>query len=182
VENLEQIIVQCQKGNRKAFKIIYEQFAPKLFAVCLRYCKNRTEAEDLLHEGFIKIFEKIGQFKEEGAFEAWMRRVMVNTVMDYLRNKQKIVFVDEREEFLNNYEDKDDDKSDDEIAEVDINKVNELINKLPEKYKLVFNLYVVENYSHEKIASALGISTGTSKSNLSRARKWLKQKLFEKGT
>lgn len=158
---------------------MYEEFAPQLFAVCVRYCKDRTEAEDLLHEGFIKIFEKIEQYRGEGVIGAWLRRIMVNTVIDELRNRQKITYIDDTERVFGNYADDIEVEQDDEkdFYDVDINQVFELVKQMPEKYKMVFNLYVVEKYSHEKIASKLGISTGTSKSNLSRARKWLKGKL-----
>ncbi|MCL2073448.1 MAG: sigma-70 family RNA polymerase sigma factor [Marinilabiliaceae bacterium] len=178
---IDQIVAQCQKGNREAQKILYEKFAPKLFAVCIRYCKNRTEAEDFLHEGYIKIFENIDRFRGEGPIEAWMRRIMVNTILEELRNKQKISFVDENEIFINNFAEEEP-ETDEVHFEVNINQVNELIAKMPEKYKLVFNLYVVENYSHEQIAAELKISIGTSKSNLSRARKWLRDRLGELGS
>ena len=175
---IDQIVAQCQKGNREAQKILYEKFSPKLFAICVRYCKNRTEAEDLLHDGYIKIFEKINSFRGEGPIEAWMRRIMVNTIVEELRNKQKLMFVDETETVINNFsEDEQEIETDEELFEVNINKVNDLISKLPERYKLVFNLYVAENYSHDQIADKLGISIGTSKSNLSRARKWIKDRM-----
>ena len=175
---IEQIVAQCKKGNREAQKLLYEKFAPKLFAVCVRYCKNRTEAEDFLHEGYIKIFEKIEMFRGEGNIEAWMRKIMVNTMLEEFRNKQKNVFVDENELVINNYTEEEQ-ETDEVFSEVSIEQVNDLIDKLPEKYKLVFNLYVVENYSHEQIAEKLGISKNTSKSNLSRARKWLRDKLIK---
>lgn len=177
MSDISHIVAQCQKGNRLAQKQLYEKFAPQLFAVCIRYCKNRTEAEDLLHEGFIKIFEKIGQYRGDGEIGAWLRRIMVNSVIDELRNRQKILYIDDTERVFGNYADEDEVTNEDEFYDIDINQVFDLISQMPEKYKLVFNLYVIENYSHEKIASELGISTGTSKSNLSRARQWLKRKL-----
>ena len=184
--DIDKIVEQCRRGDRHAQKRLYEEFAPQLFAVCIRYCKNRTEAEDLLHEGFIKIFEKIDQYRGEGSISAWLRRVMVNTVIDELRNRQNITYIDNTEKVFSNFAYDEDDEQDKEedFYDVDIEQVFELVKQMPEKYKLVFNMYVVENYSHEKIASELGISSGTSKSNLSRARKWLKRKLealkFEK--
>jgi len=182
VTDIAQIVAQCKRGNRQAQKQLYEAFAPKLFAVCLRYCKNRMEAEDMLHEGFIKIFEKIGQYRGEGNISAWLRKVMVNIVLDEMRKSKEISFVDEKESVLERYAEIDDneDEQNDDIYDVDINEVFELVNQMPEKYKLVFNLYIIEKYSHDKIASELGISKGTSKSNLSRARNWLKKQLENK--
>jgi RNA polymerase sigma-70 factor (ECF subfamily) len=178
VIDIDQIIAQCKKGNRQAQKQLYEEFAPQLFAVCLRYCKNRMEAEDLLHEGFIKIFEKIGQFRGEGTISAWLRRIMVNTALDELRNRQKLLYIDDTGTITANIADEEEEiENDNEFYDIDVNQVFDCVNQMPQQYKLVFNLYVVEKYSHEKIASELGISIGTSKSNLSRARKWLKNKL-----
>jgi RNA polymerase sigma-70 factor (ECF subfamily) len=178
VTDIHQIAEQCKKGNRQAQKALYEQFAPQLFAVCLRYCKNRMEAEDLLHEGFIKIFDKIEQFRGEGTINAWLRKIMVNTVLDELRNKQNFLYVDDTETVVRNIADTNEDNEDNnKIYDIDVNQVFELVKQMPQQYKLVFNLYVVENYSHEKIASKLGISINTSKSNLSRARKWLKNRI-----
>jgi RNA polymerase sigma-70 factor (ECF subfamily) len=178
VIDIEQIVAECKKGNRQAQKRLYEEFAPQLFAVCLRYCKNRMEAEDLLHEGFIKIFEKIGQFRGEGTINAWLRRVMVNTVLDELRSKQKVLYIDDTSKIAINIADEEEEiENENELYEIDINQVFDCVNQMPQQYKLVFNLYVVEKYSHEKIAAELGITTSTSKSNLSRARKWLKNRL-----
>ena len=178
--DIEKIITQCRKGVRHAQKELYEQFAPQMFAVCIQYSKNKMEAEDLLHEGFLKIFEKIDQYRGEGALGAWMRRIMVNTILEEFRNKSKIHYID-NPEFKQDYIIDDDYESENDnlIYDVDIEYIKQLIEQLPDKYKIVFNLYVIENYTHEKIASELGISIGTSKSNLSRARKWLKNKVNE---
>ena len=177
--DIDKIVAQCQKGVRQAQKQLYEEFAPRLFTVCIRYCKNHTEAEDLLHEGFIKIFEKIEQYRGDGTVFAWLRKIMVNTVLDELRKKREIFYIDDTDIIIKNYADEENEEAgeEDEFGEVDINQVFDLVKQMPERYKLVFNLYIVENYSHEKIASKLGISTGTSKSNLSRARKWLKDRM-----
>ena len=177
--DIHQIVAQCKKGDRQAQKQLYEEFAPQLFAVCLRYCRNRMEAEDLLHEGFIKIFDKIGQYRGEGTINAWLRRIMVNTVLDELRNKQNFLYIDDTESVVRNIADTNEENNDndDKFYDIDINQVFDMVNQMPQQYNLVFNLYVVEKYSHDKIASELGISINTSKSNLSRARKWLKNKL-----
>jgi RNA polymerase sigma-70 factor (ECF subfamily) len=181
VIDIDQIVAQCKRGNRQAQKQLYEEFAPQLFAVCLRYCSNRMEAEDFLHEGFLKIFEKINQFRGDGTINAWLRKIMVNTVLDEIRNRQKLMYIDDTKMIAVNIADSDEEIENDnetfDIYNVDINQAFELVKQMPQQYKLVFNLYVVEKYSHEMIASELGISKGTSKSNLSRARKWLKDKL-----
>jgi RNA polymerase sigma factor (sigma-70 family) len=174
VAKIEQIIEGCQQGRRDAQKQLYELFSPQLFAVCLRYTKNRMEAEDYLHEGYLKIFDKIGQFTGRGPLEAWMRRVMVNTILESFRKNAKYSFVDESNIPLS--EDLNQEPEQDE-AEVNIKELENLIEQLPEKYKLVFKLYILEDYTHNDIANELGISVGTSKSNLARARQWLKTRI-----
>ncbi|MGQ1785773.1 MULTISPECIES: RNA polymerase sigma factor [unclassified Saccharicrinis] len=175
MENLIEIIKQCQKNSAQAQKNLYENFSPWLFGVCIQYCKDRTEAEDNLQEGFIKIFNNIHKFRFEGSFEGWMRRIMVNTIIESFRKKNLVYLVDSIEEFQI-----EDEEVTAEIPKHSTKELLELIESLPPKYKLVFNLYALEGLSHQEISDALGISVGTSKSNLSRARKILKQKLAEK--
>lgn len=173
VPDIDKIIVGCQNDERQAQKALYELFAARMFAVCLRYCSNRMEAEDLLHEGFIKVFAKIEQFNKSGPFEAWMRRVIVNTVLEEFRKKKKMNFVGEEKMPPNISDDFDDDEQNKkDIPEM--SQIMEWVNELPERYRMVFNLYVIEGYSHDEIAKVMDISVGTSKSNLSRARQWLK--------
>jgi len=175
VENLKEIIKQCQKNNAKAQKTLYQNFSPWLFGVCIQYCKDRTEAEDNLQDGFIKIFNNIHKFRFEGSFEGWIRRIMVNTIIESFRKKNPVYLVDSIEDYQ---------IEDDEITEstpqYSKKELFQIIESLPPKYKLVFNLYALEGLSHNEISQSLGISVGTSKSNLSRARKILKQKLTQK--
>ena len=183
MSDIDNIILQCRQGVRQAQKELYEQFAPQMFAVCIQYSKNRTEAEDLLHEGFLKIFEKIGQYRGDGHLGAWMRKIMVNTILENFRNKKKILYIDNPDFKQDNIIDDSDEPENNYLEDnVDIEFLKQLIEQLPDKYKIVFNLYITENYSHEKIASELGISVSTSKSNLSRARKWLRNKIKEQLT
>ncbi len=170
MNKLDSIIKQCKKNKASAQKELYDLFAPWLFGICLQYCKNRTEAEDNLQEGFIKIFNCIDQFKFNGSFEGWIRRIMVNTIIASFRKKNPVYFTDTIEEFEDNY-------TEENISnnEIDSKELFHLIETLPPKYKMVFNLYVLEGYSHKEITQILGISEGTSKSNLSRARKLLKE-------
>jgi RNA polymerase sigma-70 factor (ECF subfamily) len=174
VDNLKEIIIQCQKNNARAQKKIYQHFAPRLFGVCLQYCKDRTEAEDNLQEGFIKVFTHIKKYRFEGSFEGWIRRIIVNTIIESFRKKNTLCFVDYIEDIAIDKHDQAD------ITQTDILNMNEILHfmeNLPPKYKLVFNLYALEGLSHNEIANMLNISVGTSKSNLARARKILKNKL-----
>ncbi|TLX75176.1 sigma-70 family RNA polymerase sigma factor [Labilibacter sediminis] len=176
MKDLNEIILQCQKNNPKAQKILYQNFSPWLFGVCIQYCKDRTEAEDNLQEGFIKIFNNIHKFRFEGVFEGWIRRIMVNTIIESFRKKNPVYFVDSIEDYITEtYEDLEENTS-----VYSTKELLGLIESLPPKYKLVFNLYALEGLSHQEISDVLGISVGTSKSNLSRARKILKDKLTDK--
>ncbi len=173
MNDLNQIIQDCQNNKRKAQQLLYEMFASKMFGVCLRYCKNHAEAEDCLQEGFIKVFSKIHLFGFKGSFEGWVRRIVVNTVIEYFRKKQPEILVDEFPIIK------------EEEVEVYMPVINEkelllMIQELPPKYKVVFNMYAIEGYTHKEIAEETGISIGTSKSNLSRARQWLKQRIEDK--
>ncbi|WP_245820765.1 RNA polymerase sigma factor [Saccharicrinis aurantiacus] len=172
VDKLDNIIKQCRKNKPAAQKELYQLFSPRLFGVCLQYCKDRTEAEDNLQEGFIKIFSNIKQFNFQGSFEGWMRRIMVNTIIASFRKKNPVYFTDNIEDFERDYIEEQVEES-----KVKLPELLKLIEELPPKYKLVFNLYALEGYTHSEISEILSISEGTSKSNLSRARKLLKDKL-----
>ncbi len=174
MENLTEIIKQCQKNNAKAQKILYQDFSPWLFGVCIQYCKDKTEAEDNLQDGFIKIFNNINKFRFEGSFKGWVRRIMVNTIIESFRKKNPVYLVDSIEDFQI-----EDEEVSAEVPQHSTKALLNIIESLPPKYKLVFNLYALEGLTHQEISKSLGISIGTSKSNLSRARKALKQKLAE---
>ncbi len=158
------LIAGCISGDRKAQYELYQRFAPKMFGVCLRYAGTTDEAEDVLQEGFIKIFKKISSFRSEGSFEGWIRRIFVNTAIEHFRRKTYLQPITEKEEvnvetqYLSVL---------DNLAEKDIIK---LVQQLSPGYRTVFNMYVVEGYTHKQIADILGISEGTSKSQLSRAK------------
>lgn len=143
---------------------LYKRFSSKMYAVCLRYASDPDEAQDILQDGFIKVFRKMDSFRGDGSFEGWIRRIFVNTAIEYFRRKKYIQPVTEREE--NTIEGKYVSALD-EMAEQDI--LN-LVAQLSPGYKTVFNMYVVEGYSHKEISEMLGISEGTSKSQLSRAK------------
>src|SRR5829696_7711202 len=158
------LIEGCLKGSRKMQYELYGRFAPKMYGVCLRYAANAEEAEDILQEGFIKVFRKMESFRSEGSFEGWIRRIFVNTAIEYYRKKTYLQPITEHEE--NTVEGKYVSVLDN-LAEKDIIK---LVQQLSPGYRTVFNMYVVEGYTHKQIADALNISEGTSKSQLSRAK------------
>ena len=158
------LIRGCIEGERKMQEELYQRYASKMFGVCLRYAGNTEEGEDILQEGFIKVFKKIGSFRGEGSFEGWVRRIFVNTAIEHFRRKTYLQPITEREEETV--------KGDytsvlDTLAEKDI--IN-LVQQLSPGYRTVFNMYVVEGYTHKQIGDILGISEGTSKSQLSRAK------------
>jgi RNA polymerase sigma factor (sigma-70 family) len=167
--SLEQLILDCQKKNIKAQEQLFRLFSSKLFAVCIKYSRNYEEAQDNLQDGFMMIFDKIGQFSFKGSFEGWAKRLMINNALQYYRKENFLKLINEE-------------IADEEVVEIDhahisLDYLLGIIQDLPDRYRLVFNLYVIDNYAHKEIAEMLNISIGTSKSNLSRARAILKQKI-----
>ena len=158
------LINGCIEGNRRMQEELYRRFSPRMYAVCLRYASSSEEAEDILQEGFIKIFKKLESYRGEGSFEGWIRRIFVNTAIEHFRRRRYLQPVTEKEE--NTVEGKYLSVLD-SLAEKDI---MELIRQLSPGYRTVFNMYVVEGYTHKEIGDMLGISEGTSKSQLSRAK------------
>lgn len=167
--SIEQLINDCKKNDIKAQEQLYRQYAPKLFSVCLKYSSNYTEAQDNLQDGFLVIFEKINQFSFKGSFDGWLKRIMVNTVLQKYRSERFLNLVDEE------IKDEIDEEIDEEFVSIEF--LMKIIQELPERYRLVFNLYAIDGYSHQEIADMLKINIGTSKSNLSRARMILKDKI-----
>ncbi|WP_299547975.1 sigma-70 family RNA polymerase sigma factor [Seonamhaeicola sp.] len=167
--SLNQLIENCKINDTKAQGELYKLFSSKLFSVCLKYSRNYAEAEDNLQDAFLTIFHKIEQYKHKGSFEGWLKRVTVNTVLQRYRNEKVFDIVNE-----NSIED-DAVEIDDETFSLDF--LLQIIQELPDRYRLVFNLYVLDGYSHKDIADMLDINVGTSKSNLARARQILKQNI-----
>jgi len=167
---LNKLIKQCAENNRKAQEEIYQLFAGKLFSICLKYSKNKQEAQDNFQDGFVTIFNKIGQFKFKGSFEGWLKRIMVNTILLKYRQKNVLNIVVTEEIPDEVIVDVDDD-------EISLDFLLNLIQELPDRYRMVFNLYVLDGYSHKEISEMLRIAEGTSKSNLARARAILKNKI-----
>ncbi|HTA83244.1 MAG TPA: RNA polymerase sigma factor [Bacteroidia bacterium] len=169
-----EIIEGCRAGKSKLQKALYERYSGKMYNICLRYAKNSDEAEDILQEGFIKVFDKINQFAGTGSFEGWIRRIMVNSALEVIR-KRKIDFsvvdtkyIQDPHEYTYNT-----------ISTLNVKELLAVIQQLPDGYRTVFNLYVIEGYQHSEIAEILGVSEGTSKSQLARARNLLQSKLNE---
>ena len=167
--SLDQLILDSQKNDRKAQEQLYRLYSPKLFGICLKYSRNYAEAEDNLQDGFLLIFEKINQFGFKGSFEGWIKRLVINHILQQYRTETFLNLVDE-----NIAQEVEVEFDNDDIT---IEYLMSLIQELPNRYRLVFNLYVLDGYNHQEIAEMLGISIGTSKSNLARAKMNLKEKI-----
>ena len=164
--SLNQLIENCKINDTKAQSELYKLFSSKLFSLCLKYSRNYAEAEDNLQDAFLTIFKKIEQYKNKGSFEGWIKRITINTVLQQYRNEKVFDIINE-----NIIEDVDIEVDEDALS---IDYLLKIIQELPDRYRLVFNLYVLDGYSHKDIAEMLDINIGTSKSNLSRARQILK--------
>ncbi|WP_345948466.1 sigma-70 family RNA polymerase sigma factor [Mucilaginibacter sp. PAMB04274] len=167
----EDLIAKCKAADRKAQELLYKQFAAKMLAVCLRYAVDKMEAEDMMQNGFVRVFQKINDYRGEGSFEGWMRRIMVHAAIEYYRKHHKMTLVDMEE---SGYESPVNAVA---ASSLETKDLLLLINQLPAGYRMVFNLYAIEGYSHREIAEMAGITEGASKSQLSRARTLLKQKI-----
>jgi RNA polymerase sigma-70 factor, ECF subfamily len=165
VEQIEELIQGCIKGERHYQNRIYGLFSSKMFVVCLRYSKNREEAEDIMQEGFVKVFTSIHQFKSIGSFEGWVRKIMVNCALQKYRSKSHLHPVINIENANTEHL-----ASENVLSQLDAKELLKMVQQLPPAYRMVFNLYVFEGLKHREIAQELGISEGTSKSNLSDAR------------
>lgn len=172
---LDQIISDCKAGKRDAQSKLYCDYAPKLFGVSRRYSRDQTEAEDTLHEAFVNIFNKINQFSGKGSFEGWMKRIVVNIALEKYRTRYRMQTVEDITIYDSRL------ASDDAHDQLNEAQLMELIQDLPPRYKMVFNLYAIDGYNHKEIAEIMDINEGTSKSNLSRARKILQNKIYEIG-
>lgn len=167
---LDELIQKCKKQEATAQGKLYNQYSRVLFAICLRYSPNYTEAEDNLQDAFITIFKKIEQYQGKGSFEGWIKRVTVNTVLQKYRKTRTFQIVDEGQI---------EDNAEEEVEseEIPLDFLLKIVQELPDRYRLVFTMYVMDGYQHKEIGELLGISDGTSKSNLARARMILKNKI-----
>lgn len=167
--SLDELIHKCKKGNRQAQELLYRKYSRVLFGICLKYSRNRVEAEDNLHDSFMTIYAKIDQYKFKGSFEGWIKRITVNTVLQKYR----------KEEFLNVVSENQEEETEEEspYADIALSTLLRYVQELPNKYRITFNMYVLDGYTHKEISEQLGTSPGTSKSNLARARMILKERI-----
>lgn len=166
------LIIECVNGNPRAQRLLFDKFARKMFSVCLRYAKNEEQAEDVLQDGFVKVFGKLKDFKSEGSLEGWIRRIMVNTALDQIRKNNKqlgdtniddVGYKIENNDFI--------------VEKMMAEDLMKMVQAMPDGYRVVFNMFAIEGYSHGEIADTLGISENTSKSQYSRARAYLRERL-----
>jgi RNA polymerase sigma factor (sigma-70 family) len=167
-----EILQECIKGNPAAQSKLFKTFANKMLGVCLRYCNSVDDAKDVMQEGFVKVFTMLPKFQEKSSLSTWITRIMMNTAIDHFRKNKKLQFTESFDKYSNEEFDHAD------VPEVENETISttvlmELIQKLPNGYRMVFNMYVIDEMSHKDIAASLGISEGTSKSQLARARKQL---------
>ncbi|MFN7015320.1 MAG: RNA polymerase sigma factor [Bacteroidia bacterium] len=181
-EKLKKIVEGCVREERKCQKLIFEMYYGKMMSACLRYISDRDEAQDVLQDGFIKVFNNIAKFDFNGSFEGWVRRIIVNTAIDHIRKKKKDIFqVTDHEFIMNNHTDEADEKEDESIyANLKKDEILEAIKQLSPAYRTVFSMYVIDGFSHQQIADLLNINIGTSKSNLAKARMNLQKVLKNK--
>ncbi|PWA06613.1 RNA polymerase sigma factor [Flavobacterium psychrotolerans] len=165
------IIQLAVENNRQAQQVIYTKFSPKMLSVCRQYIKDLHHAEDLMITAFMKVFTNLKNFDHKGSFEGWIRRIMVNECISYIRVHKKVSFLEEEhynEDGFNGIE-----------SNFSVDDIQFLIDNLPDGYKMIFNLYAIEGYKHHEIATMLGIKEGTSKSQLSHARKMLQEQIIK---
>lgn len=163
------IIMQAMANNRQAQQKIYTKYSPKMLGVCRQYTKDVQQAEDVMITAFMKVFTNLKSFEHKGSFEGWIRRIMVNECISFIRSRKKVSFLEDEfytEDTFNNID-----------SHFSVDDIQSLIDNLPEGYKMVFNLYAIEGYKHQEIGKMLGISEGTSKSQLSHARKMLQEQI-----
>jgi len=167
----EKIIQGCIDEQKAAQQYLYETYSPKMYFVCLRYARHASEAQDMLQDGFIKVFDNIGAFKFNGSFEGWIRRIIVNTALNYCRKSsfkhEKLGIEDYQDKIVQSKA----------VSNLGEKELLALIQKLPDGYRVVFNLYVIEGFSHREIGEMLDITESTSRSQLAKSRKWMQNEL-----
>lgn len=170
----QELIAACKRQERSAQRMLYERYSSRMFAICLRYAKDRDLAKDFLQEGFITVFSKISSYKNDGSFEGWMRKIFINTALmslrkrDVLRNAEAITLPKVEVSY-----------NEDVFERLDGKMVFKLIKEMPDGFRTVFNLSVIDGFSHQEIAKQLGITEGASRSQLSRARVWLQERIVK---
>jgi RNA polymerase sigma-70 factor (ECF subfamily) len=168
------LIDSCMKGDRAAQKVLYDRLAPRMFPLCIRYVSDRDLAEDVLQDGFVTLFTKLHEYKGEGSFDGWARRIFVTTALMNLRKKDALKMSDDLEAAKGLRA-----ETSSQLQNLGYKELMAMITELPPGFRTVFNMYVIEGYSHKEIGEALGISETTSRTQLSRARIWLQNKIKE---
>ncbi|MBQ7020110.1 MAG: RNA polymerase sigma factor [Bacteroidales bacterium] len=169
-----QLIESCIKGDRAAQKVLYDRLAPRMFPVCIRYVGDREQAEDILQEGFITLFTRLDTYKGDGSFEGWARKIFVTTALMELRRKDALKMSDDLETVRGMKT-----ETVTQLQSIGYKDLMKLITQLPPGFRTVFNMYAIEGYSHKEIGEILGISETTSRTQLSRARLWLQNRIKE---
>lgn len=177
-KQLIKTIKRCRNGDRKSQEALFKAYYSKMMGVCMRYSRDRDTAQDLCQIGFIKVFEKLDRYSFDGSFDGWIRRIMVNTAIDHIRKSKKELSIIEDDNRI--ADTKIDEGSDEQFVGLEVKDVVTAVQQLSPAYRNVFNLYVMENYTHREIAEILGISEGTSKSNLAKAKMNLRKLLKDK--
>lgn len=176
MNQLKSLIRGCRKGKRESQKELYAQFYNYAMSVCLRYSRNREEAQEIVNDGFMKVFTRLDKYNDSLSFQGWLRRIMVNSAIDFYRRNEK------HYNHMDIVHASDVSTNADSISQLSEQEIMEAVQQLPPAYRMVFNLYAIEGYKHDEIAHKLGISAGTSKSNLAKARMKLKKVLEETHT
>jgi len=175
MQNVDEIILGCINRDKLSEDLLYAHFAPIAYAICLRYASNTDDAKDIFQEAFVKVYLQIKNYNKQGSFDGWVKRIFVNTAIDYCRKNKNIHFT----AFTEQYEDKTINEDVQQHIDIPKEKLLQLIRNLPDGYRLVFNLYAMEKYSHKQIAETLHIEEGTSKSQLFKARKMLQKEIIK---
>ncbi len=170
----KELLCACVKQDPRAQRTLYELYSPKMLTVCMRYVGDRERARDVLHDGFITVFEKIDSYNGSGSFEGWMRRIFANTALMYLRKGDVLRFTDELSDVTKEFS-----VENSVMGNISSKELMRLIASMPDGFRAVFNMYAIEGYSHLEIAKELGITEGSSRSQLSRARQWLQDRLHD---
>lgn len=177
LEDEKELIQGCIQGKREAQNAIFRLYGPRMLGICARYCRNMEDAKDAMQDGFVKIFNQISDFNHQSKLTTWMSRIMINTAIDHFRADVRYQF-NEEDSFVGNDETPDEDIENDS-GKIPAQKILEAMNRLSDGYRIVFNLYAIEGFTHKEIGAQLGISEGTSKSQYARARKQLKDWLTQ---
>ena len=171
MDPVDNIIQGCLKGDRNCQEQLYKMFSNRMFGLCLQYADNYDDACDIMQDGFIKVFRKLEQFSGKGSFEGWIRRIMINTALERYRSQLHLYPLTE------NVVNRDEMVYEEVFEKLSASDLVKLVQELSPRYRMVFNMYAIEGYPHKEIAETMGISVGTSKSNLSRARDILQRKV-----